>query len=307
MSLPLAGALALALVAGYAISIEVFHGDSSLVETCVPTGRPSPLVGLSPEQFDQRLDVEERRTGVLDIRKKMAERVTGHVLEVAVGTGRNFGLYDLDGVVGTVGRKKDCAMTTFTGMDISPDMLDVAAKKILEALPQSAISSPSVTVLRGVNNTVVGGAAEFLNGKIRLVRGNALEALPPPLTWDTASETQAPDGIGGYDTIIQSFGLCSVSDPDRLVRNLVRAVKPGTGRVILVEHGRARGKFLNWWLDRNATHHFQKYGCWWNRDIEAVIRRAVSDMPGVEVVRLTRLPGQMNTVLWIELGVRTVQ
>jgi len=244
---------------------------------------------MSPVQFDQKLDLEEGRTGILDLRKQLAQRATGHVLEVAVGTGRNLGLYDLE---------EGSVIRSFTGLDIAPDMLDVAAQKVSKALPPTADSSPSVSVLRDSDDGVIGGAADFMDGRIRLVRGNALNAFPGPPHSDD-------DEPHSYDTVIQTFGLCSVSDPERLVRNMVQAVTPGTGRVILVEHGRGTWRLLNWWLDRNATDHFQKYGCWWNRDIESVIRKAVADVPGVEIVKISRPPKQMKTVLWIELGVMT--
>jgi methyltransferase OMS1 len=296
INLPLAGALAVTLVAGYFIGVELWHDGSVCVETCAPTGRPSPLAGMSPTQFDQKLDREEGWTGVMDLRKRLALRAAGHVLEVAVGTGRNLGLYDLDGFLES---EKSGAIKSFTGVDISPEMLDVAAKKVLKGLPSSAKSSlPSVSVLRGPDNEVIGGAAEFMHGKIRLVSGNALDALPPPPHFD-----DTPGSEARYDTVIQTFGLCSVSDPQRLVRNLIQAAKPGTGRVILVEHGQGTWKALNWWLDRYATDHFQKYGCWWNRDIETIIRKAVADLPGVEIVEISRPPKQLETVLWIELGV----
>ena len=34
-----------------------------------------------------------------------------------------------------------------------------------------------------------------------------------------------------YDTIIQTFGLCSVADPGRLLANMAAKVQPDTGRL----------------------------------------------------------------------------
>ncbi|VUC34338.1 unnamed protein product, partial [Clonostachys rosea] len=99
-----------------------------------------------------------------------------------------------------------------------------------------------------------------------------------------------------------TFGLCSVSDPVAVVSNLATAVKPGTGRIILLEHGKGWYGIVNGLLDRNAGQHFEKYGCWWNRDIQALVEEAARKTPGLEVVKVERpFLLQMGTLLWIEL------
>lgn len=85
-----------------------------------------------------------------------------------------------------------------------------------------------------------------------------------------------------FDTVIQTFGLCSTDDPEGLMRSLVRLVKPD-GRILLVEHGQSYFNALNTMLDRSAHDHASKHGCWWNRDIGAIVEKS-----GMEVVRLTR-------------------
>jgi ubiquinone/menaquinone biosynthesis C-methylase UbiE len=60
--------------------------------------------------YDQKMDRAERLFG--DTRDWVCRQSTGQVLEVAVGTGLNLGLYPAD--------------VTLTGMDLSPAMLDGA-------------------------------------------------------------------------------------------------------------------------------------------------------------------------------------
>jgi ubiquinone/menaquinone biosynthesis C-methylase UbiE len=66
--------------------------------------------------YDQKMDRAERLFG--DTRAWVCRQATGEVLEVAVGTGLNLGLYP--------------EQATVTGMDLSPAMLDVARRRAAE-------------------------------------------------------------------------------------------------------------------------------------------------------------------------------
>ena len=136
---------------------------------------------------------------------------------------------------------------------------------------------------------------------------------------------------GSFDTVIDTFGLCSMSNPVIGLRALGRLVKPN-GRIILLEHGRspvvgpknitgdATGKHLHveetsssnyglgwrvlsWFpsmlkglntiLDKTASAHAREWGCWWNRDIEGLVRDA-----GLTIVRVQRF--HFGTTVMIE-------
>jgi ubiquinone/menaquinone biosynthesis C-methylase UbiE len=66
--------------------------------------------------YDQKMDRAERLFG--DTRSWVCRQATGQVLEVAVGTGLNLGLYP--------------EQATVTGMDLSPAMLELARKRAAE-------------------------------------------------------------------------------------------------------------------------------------------------------------------------------
>ncbi|KAG5994540.1 hypothetical protein E4U54_003062, partial [Claviceps lovelessii] len=293
-----------------------------------PTGRPPALTGDNAEQFDQELDFPEWWMGITKLRRRLAEHARGHVLELAMGTGRNLEYYrwdDLDEsdsktVAGTVTGTRAPnrrGITSFTGLDISVDMLDVARKRLARAVPPLAHAEPVVQKATMADHT--GGQLAFLNNRLRLVHSDAHRALPPLVLPDTASSSPASSSTTTttttttttqspphhYDTIIQTFGLCSVSDPIAVLCNLASAIKPHTGRIVLLEHGKGWFGLVNGLLDRNARKHFDKYGCWWNRDIEALVEEAVRRTPGLEVVRLER-PNwlQMGTLVWVELRVK---
>lgn len=54
------------------------------------------------------------------------------------------------------------------------------------------------------------------------------------------------------------------------VQEMARVCKPN-GRILLLEHGRAGWDWLNGVLDRGESKHLRKWGCQWNRDIEAIV------------------------------------
>ena len=85
-----------------------------------------------------------------------------------------------------------------------------------------------------------------------------------------------------FDTVVQSFGLCSHSDPSRSLNEMKRVLKPG-GQIILLEHGRSDYAWLNGFLDKTAENHAKSWGCWWNRDIIKLINNL-----GMKIVQLDR-------------------
>ncbi|KAH3661737.1 hypothetical protein OGAPHI_005915 [Ogataea philodendri] len=85
-----------------------------------------------------------------------------------------------------------------------------------------------------------------------------------------------------YDTIIETFGLCSHKDPVKALENMMKLLKPG-GRVVLLEHGRGSYDFINKVLDRRAHKHSEAWGCRWNLDIGELV-----DKSGLEITQEKR-------------------
>lgn len=109
-----------------------------------------------------------------------------------------------------------------------------------------------------------------------------------------------------FDTVVQTFGLCSHSDPVAALKVRCRAV-PGSsaafsesdlppppaqemgrvckrdGRILLLEHGRSHYSLINRLLDDGAEEHCRKWGCRWNRSIDELVAEA-----GLQVVSVSR-------------------
>lgn len=384
---PLIGlGLAAAVMGGYVVMLALsmtggadVDGDGDGDVCCAaPSGRPLELRQgrISAVMFDKDLNRPESLMGVTGLRQLMGGLARGHVLEVAVGTGRNVKYFDWDEIRASappvsqpdgaaearpaqvkteaelqrdrVRRRLERGekgmllpgdelpeVVSYTGVDVSMDVLEVAWGKLKSEVPEliprrrrapreeagseqlkqqqnaGQVTTPvqPATPKAPAPPPAVSDAGETLaanigQGRIRLFKSDAQLHLPSPpalVSHDASKVLPAPQY---YDTILQNFGLCSVSDPQALLANMAAKLRPGSGRIYLLEHGRGSYAWLNALLDRFAPSHFARYGCWWNRDIEDMVRRAEGEVPGLEIVRVERpLWLQGGTMLWIELRV----
>ncbi|KAF4839948.1 Methyltransferase OMS1 [Colletotrichum siamense] len=280
------------------------QGPEPATDACAP-GQIAVFTEESARRFDEYLDGSEWMMGITSLRQKLAAEASGHVVEVAMGTGRNLPFYNWSHVVqqpksATTNDQKKGITTpapilSFTGVDISKEMLTVALDKVSEAVPDLKGVAPSIETQQLTQDGY--SVFSYLSGRLRFFRSDVHMFVPAPIqgTAETAK----------YDTVVQTFGLCSVRDPEKVIRTLAGIVKPNTGKIILVEHGRGSCGIVNGLLDRSAPAHFQKYGCWWNRDIAEIVHNAAQSTPGLEVVKIERpYLTQLGTTLWIELRVK---
>lgn len=114
---------------------------------------------------------------------------------------------------------------------------------------------------------------------------SALEPIVPPYG---AQE--------GYDTVIQTMGLCSTPEPVKLLQNIEASTKED-GQILLLEHGKSHYDWLNNMLDKTAPAHADDHGCWWNKDIGKIVEES-----GLEVVNIKRY--NFGTTWWLELKPR---
>ena len=116
--------------------------------------------------------------GFPEMRRELLGMAEGQVLEVAVGTGLNLPFYDARRV------------KSFTGVDISQGMLDVAAPRVQATLARSGCST-------------------------RLVRADASERLADELAGST------------FDTVVDTFSLCVIPDPEAALREMRSVLAKG--------------------------------------------------------------------------------
>lgn len=131
------------------------------------------------------------------IRRSTCKRARGRVLEVSAGTGRNIGYYPAE------------AVSKVVLCDAASQMLAQAAQKLTAAQPQpgQAAEAGQYTDSAGVTYELAAARAE-----------------------------QLPFADASFDTVVDTFGLCSFDDPVAAVREMARVCRPD-GSILLIEHG----------------------------------------------------------------------
>ncbi|EXJ82895.1 hypothetical protein A1O3_06711 [Capronia epimyces CBS 606.96] len=263
---------------------------SSLYVTYKREVRESAMLDLAPNadvssrwldlsrNFDDEVDMSEKLMSLRAKRRNLCQQAQGNVLEVSAGTGRNMDLYNLDPI--NTPRNRRIKSLVFNDQS---EIMVYQAQKRFESLQEE---TDAIAKFRGPVRFIVGDA-----GDKRIIN--------------------RPEG--GFDTIIQTMGLCSMSSPVGFLRrlgelcrqpgerstgldvNLVRADSQEKrndsgasaeahetaagdeldsdkgGKILLLEHGRSNVGFINKYLDNIAKRHADRYGCWWNKDIEQIV------------------------------------
>lgn len=99
------------------------------------------------------------------------------------------------------------------------------------------------------------------------------ELEPVPLKLKHASVQRLPFEDDSFDTVVDSFGICSFEDPVGALREIRRVLRED-GQVLLLEHGSSPWEFMQGLLNRGACHHATKFGCYPNRNIEKLVKDA---------------------------------
>jgi methyltransferase OMS1, mitochondrial len=215
------------------------------------------------QRFDSQVGVTEMLMGLNWRRARMAREAAGHVLEMGVGTARNSRYYKLD------------KCNSITMIDQAPEMIDIARAKFQSTCGRNGLRSRSLLI------SSIEEHPSYQNCRF------VVQSVHDPI--------QHPSE--GFDTVIQTMGICSTANPANALRRLGAITNPQHGRILLLEHGRSHYEWLNDYLDKHASFHADKYGCWWNKDIGKIARES-----GLEVVRIQRY--NFGTTWWVELKPR---
>jgi ubiquinone/menaquinone biosynthesis C-methylase UbiE len=101
-----------------------------------------------------------------------------------------------------------------------------------------------------------------------------LTAEPPAATKSQVVEAPAeelPFDADSFDTVVSTLCLCTVSDPERVVAEVARVIRPG-GRLLYLEHVRSEDPGTARWQDRlERPWGWLAAGCHPNRDTAATL------------------------------------
>lgn len=224
----------------------------------------------------------------------------GDVLEVSCGTGRNMDYYQLGERRGldSQGHSEIQGCRSVTFVDLSPQMVEIARQKFKKKYPdfsRAAFRTEDARQVLPLSNTSDSGDTESppssSSSSFTSLFSQEKQQSPTTLSvGEFESSSRIPEVThewtytrSHFDTIIETMGLCSTSDPVGLLRHLGSIAEPQRGRILLLEHGRSHYEWLNKVLDNLAPAHAHRHGCWWNRDIGRIIEQS-----GLEVVEIKR-------------------
>ncbi|RMI30683.1 class I SAM-dependent methyltransferase [Nocardia stercoris] len=105
-----------------------------------------------------------------------------------------------------------------------------------------------------------------------------------------APAEQLPFADGTVDTVVSTLVLCTVDDPDPVLREIGRVLRPG-GRLLFLEHVRSASPRLSRWQDRLAGpwRRFAE-GCHCNRDTLELIRTSGLNLEDVQEMSWRGMP-----------------
>lgn len=168
-----------------------------------------------------------------------------------------------------------------------------ARGKVLEVCAGSARNLPYYNKGRVSSLTLADACPEMVAVARDKVEASK-EKLPPTEVVVASVDDLTPATTPtAFDTVVDTFGLCSVPDPAAALRAMAAVLAPG-GRLILIEHGRTNTwAWLDAQLDAGAAAHAAKWGCDWNRDILKAVAEA-----GLVVERVSRWHFGSTTVVY---------
>jgi SAM-dependent methyltransferase len=116
------------------------------------------------------------------------------------------------------------------------------------------------------------------------------QASPVPLEIIRAPAEALPLEAASVDTVVITYTLCSVDDPEQALREVRRVLKPG-GKVLLLEHGLSPEPGVARWQHRlNPIWKSLAVGCNLTRPVSELLKRAGFDIQDIEEYYLGGAP-----------------
>ncbi|KAG0249715.1 hypothetical protein BG011_009004 [Mortierella polycephala] len=247
------------------------------------TTRQTTFDTLAPG-YDKEVGMHEYILGIQRRRKRLLKQAQGRVLEIASGTGRNVDYYT----------KGCCDEIVFS--DFSEGMMEVLKKKVAE----SDLGKRYDYQIRRKQQLELERIAHSKQSQLQHGQQGERTQDPEPtgekvieteIRFKTMNAAAIPYPDQSFDTVVDTFGLCSFENPVQVLTEMKRVLRPG-GKLLLLEHGNSNWQFMKDLQAKQLDRHVHKYGCYWNREIEELVQEA-----GLRVVEQER--SQLGTVYFL--------
>ncbi len=119
-----------------------------------------------------------------------------------------------------------------------------------------------------------------------------------PVEFMAASAESIPLGDGRVDSVLLTFALCTIPNPDVALLEMRRVLKPG-GELIFCEHGQAPDANVARWQARvNPFWRRLAGGCNLNRDVPQLLSDAGFDTDSISQMYLPNTPKIAGYNVW---------
>ena len=170
--------------------------------------------------------------------------------------------------------------------DMRPEALAAAEGEVLEVGFGTALNlrhyPPAVKKLVGLDPMVTEGVAKI---------DERIARAPFPVERAALrADGELPFDAGRFDTIVTTWTLCSIPEPEVALREMRRVLRPG-GRYLFIEHGRADAEGTQRWQDRiNPLWNRIADGCNINRKMDEIVEKGGFELTSLDRFR-ARGPG----------------
>lgn len=134
-----------------------------------------------------------------------------------------------------------------------------------------------------------------------LARENIAKAMFP-VEYIQASAESIPFSDNSLDSVVSTWSLCSIPQPETALKEIFRALKPG-GKFLFVEHGKSPSSFIS--KMQNFFTPISKRiagGCHMDRDIEKLVLDA-----GFEIQKINKFTQKSKPLAFMYKGVAVVK
>lgn len=238
--------------------------------------------------YDSEVGTHEYLLGIQRRRKRLLKLAQGRVLEIASGTGRNVDYYT----------KGCCDEIVFS--DFSEGMMEVLKQKVAasdlgkrydyQKRRQQQLELERIAHSRQLSEKQEQELSQ--EGVAAAVTATQpAKVVETEIRFKTLNAAAIPYPDQSFDTVVDTFGLCSFEDPVQVLKEMKRVLR-ASGKLLLLEHGNSHWGFMKDMQAKQLDRHVHKYGCYWNREIEELVAEA-----GLKVVEKER--SQLGTVYYI--------
>jgi len=252
--------------------------------------RQSTFDNLAPG-YDSEVRIHEYLLGIQRRRKRLLKKVKGRVLEIASGTGRNIDFYP----------KGCCSEIVFS--DFSEGMMEVLKEKVAESelgkrfdyqvRRQQQLELERIAYSTKMESTAATTATSDIGVANQGHEVGSDTVVETKIGFKTMNAAAIPYPDQSFDTVVDTFGLCSFEEPVKVLQEMKRVLKPG-GQLLLLEHGNSSWKAMQDMQASKLDRHVHKYGCYWNREIVDLVTEA-----GLKIKEKER--SQLGTVYFLVL------